>query len=424
MAKNQEIEFSTSAALNTDAGGTNIDEGCPPGTLNNAIRFNMKARADAITRHVVKAAGTYTPAKADHNQFWRCTGAVTLNLTAAATLTDGWALWVRANGGAVTIDPSGAELIDGAATLVLADGQQALIICTGTAFFTLFNTTPVGVTSGLKADGRLTLETGAPISFNDVTTAGTIYYTPYVGNVISLYTGSIWIHRVFAEISLALTATSGKPYDVFVYDNAGVAALETLVWTNDGARATALVRQDGVWCKSGDLTRRYVGSFYASAANQCEDSRKKRYIWNMYNRVSRSLATSAEAAASWTYTTDTWRQANANAANQVDFILGLNEDIVSMILISAASNSLAATIVYSAIGQDGVAAPAIDCSPGIGREAATNAYMEMTSTFSGLIAFGKHSLVWLERSAATGTTTWLGTTASLVIPGLRGSIFA
>ena len=108
-----------------------------PSQVDDAFRELMAYRARAITRHVAKAAGTYSAAKADHNQFWRCTGAVTINLTAAATLTDGWCLWVRANGGAVTIDPNGAETIDGAATLVLADGQTALIVCTGTAFFSV-----------------------------------------------------------------------------------------------------------------------------------------------------------------------------------------------------------------------------------------------------------------------------------------------
>jgi hypothetical protein len=97
----------------------------------------MAEGAAAVTRHVAKAAGSYTPVKTDHNQLWRATGAVTLNLTAAATLTTGWALWVKADGGAITIDPSGAETINGAATLTIPDGSGAFIVCTGTAFFAI-----------------------------------------------------------------------------------------------------------------------------------------------------------------------------------------------------------------------------------------------------------------------------------------------
>jgi len=137
MSKDQEIDLSTTAASNTDFGGVGIGEGMPPSDVNNAMRYLAKMRADAVTRHVAKGAGSHTALKTDHNQFWRCTGAVTINLTAAATLISGWCLWVRANGGAVTIDPSGAETIDGAATITLADGQAARMLCTGTAFFTV-----------------------------------------------------------------------------------------------------------------------------------------------------------------------------------------------------------------------------------------------------------------------------------------------
>ncbi|MCA0276247.1 MAG: hypothetical protein LCH86_09595 [Proteobacteria bacterium] len=86
------------------------------------------------TAPVDKAAGSYTAGVADYNQFWRATGAVAVNLTAAATLGSGWAIWVKADGGTVTIDPNGAETINGAATLSLAVGFSALVFCSGSAF--------------------------------------------------------------------------------------------------------------------------------------------------------------------------------------------------------------------------------------------------------------------------------------------------
>lgn len=137
MALNQIIELSTTAGSNSDFRGQSVAEGMAPSGVNDAMRNLAKMLADWVPRKVNKAAGSYTPVKTDDNQFWRCTGAVTLNLTAAATLTDGWKLWVRANGGAVTVDPSGAETIDGASTIVIPDGQQALIICDGTTFYTM-----------------------------------------------------------------------------------------------------------------------------------------------------------------------------------------------------------------------------------------------------------------------------------------------
>jgi hypothetical protein len=43
MAKNKISEYSTTAGANTDINGINIDEGCPPANINNAIRSLMAA---------------------------------------------------------------------------------------------------------------------------------------------------------------------------------------------------------------------------------------------------------------------------------------------------------------------------------------------------------------------------------------------
>ncbi len=131
------LEYSTTAASNTSINFIGIAGTNAISNVDNVIRQMAADSASAITRHVTKALGSYTPVKTDHNQLWRATGAVTLNLTAAATLTDGWALWVKADGGAITVDPSGAETINGAATLVVADGSSAFIVCTGTAFYAI-----------------------------------------------------------------------------------------------------------------------------------------------------------------------------------------------------------------------------------------------------------------------------------------------
>jgi hypothetical protein len=139
-------------------------------------------------------------------------------------------------------------------------------------------------------DFRLTLTTAVPVTTSDVTGATTIYCTPFNGNSIALYDGTNWNLRQSAEFSIALgTLTSGKPYDVFCYDNSGTPTLELLAWTNDTTRATALTRQDGILCKSGALTRRYLGSFYTTSTTTTEDSFVKRYLFNYYNRVEKPL---------------------------------------------------------------------------------------------------------------------------------------
>lgn len=162
MTKSNVLEYDiTAASNNSDIAGISILGTAPTSNFDNAFRELMLEIGASVTRHVAKAAGTYTAVKADHNQFWRATGAVTLNLTAAATLTTGWALYVMANGGAITIDPSGAETINGAATLVIPDGSGAAILCTGTAFFANVIGSAAGPTSASdKAIARFNGTTG------------------------------------------------------------------------------------------------------------------------------------------------------------------------------------------------------------------------------------------------------------------------
>jgi len=179
-------------------------------------------------------------------------------------------------------------------------------------------------------DGRLTLESGVPISSTDQTAKTTVYFTPYIGNKISLYDGSIWKVLSFTEKSVAVPATTNTPFDIFAYINNSAVTLETVNWTNDTTRATTLVYQDGVLSKNGDTTRRYLGTGRTTGTSgQCEDSggalstsTNRRFIWNHYNQVQRNLQ-SSNSNTSWSYSTAAWRESN-NGSGQVraEFVIG------------------------------------------------------------------------------------------------------
>lgn len=104
------------------------------GTNIIAIALLRANGAGARVKHATKAAGNYTAAVSDDGGFHEITATTTIALKPAALLGDQWCLMVKANGAVATIDPDGAELINGASTLALADGTSALIVCTGTAF--------------------------------------------------------------------------------------------------------------------------------------------------------------------------------------------------------------------------------------------------------------------------------------------------
>jgi hypothetical protein len=257
-------------------------------------------------------------------------------------------------------------------------------------------------------DGRLTLTSGTPVTTADVTAAGTIYFAPFRGSKLALYDGSAnWKAYNFTELSLALTLSSGKPYDVFVYDNSGTPTLETLVWTNDTTRATALTTQNGVLVKTGATTRRYLGTIYSSGVNTTEDSFSKRFVWNYYNRVTRPMRV-LEATDSWNYTTATIRQANGAAGNQLDFVVGVSESAVSAHVAAMAQNTNIPVEVDVMIGLDSTSAIASGCINSIGLSQVANVPLTLTASWTGYPGVGRHFLTWLEYSAATGTTTWLG----------------
>jgi len=175
-------------------------------------------------------------------------------------------------------------------------------------------------------DGRLTLSSSDDAPTSDATAATTIYFLPAKslnkGNRIALYdtTDAKWIGYTFSSLSYSLSSlTASTNYDVFVYNSATGStrydspnlALYLLAWSSDSARATALTSQDGVQVLTGSLAYRHVGTIrITSTAGQCEDSQYNRFVWNAQNRVP-CIGTTYNSNTSWTYSTATWREANA-----------------------------------------------------------------------------------------------------------------
>ena len=285
----------------------------------------------------------------------------------------------------------------------------------------------------LPGQGRLTTETGVPVSITDRTAQGTIYYTPYVGKIVTLYDGTRWRVYSTAEISLALTATSGKNYDVFLYDNAGTITMElSAAWTNDTTRADALTTQDGVQVKSGALTRRWVGTIRASGTNVTADSGgtartsqvgAQRFVWNAYNQVRRPMSV-IDTTDSWAYTTGTIRQANGATGNKNEWVTGDAATLVefqiagTVYMSTSASGSLIGIGIDTTTAMSGVIASAFNSSGSMAIDFAMNA------SYRGVPGLGYHYASWNEKGA-TVTCTFTGDNGGDGRQtGLVGSIFA
>lgn len=282
-----------------------------------------------------------------------------------------------------------------------------------------------------SCDGRLTLESGVPVSSTDQTAKTTVYFTPYKGNRVAIYNGSSWVLLSFVETSIALgTLTIDKNYDVFAYSNGGTVALElSAAWNSATARfgsgpyAALLPTQDGVYVKSTDgtvidNTRRYLGTFYTTATTTTEDSVLKRLLWNYYNRVPRPLAVT-DATATWSLGPNVWRQARATATNQVEVTCGINQSMIELVVQSYSTNS---GIGYRAVG--------------IGENSTTVAHHQTcagTSATDGVFASatlrknprtGWSRYVWLEFVLANTVTFYgnAGFTLDEMRCGMAGSI--
>lgn len=200
MAKNSFADWDTTANNNTDVAGINIAEGCAPSGINNAMRAIMAQLKGGVDGEVVYAAKStnYTAVAADKNAHLRFSAAATLSLTAAATLATGWHVFVQADGGNVVIDPNSAELINGATTITLLNGQSAHVICTGTAFF-------AAISPGLAASNTFS---GA---------SGTTFSNPGDGNtLITLGTERSWFVRqrgTGSAANLSFENTSAKGFE-------------------------------------------------------------------------------------------------------------------------------------------------------------------------------------------------------------------
>lgn len=275
-------------------------------------------------------------------------------------------------------------------------------------------------TNNAVCQGRLTLTSGLPVTTADVTSATSAYFTPYKGNAIALYDGSsTWNVITFAEQTISLGGlTASTPYDVFAYNNGGTITMETLAWTNATTRATALVLQNGIYVKSGVTTRRYIGTIYINASGgQTDDRVAARYVWNYANRAVRPMFV-ADTTASWAGSSS-WRQGDNNAANQLDFVIGVEEDLVTADLSVAQSDS-GGNPNYVSIGLD-ANSPASQTLLGAGGSPASATYT-ITASFRGLVAVGRHTLRWLELATGGVSTTWQAVDA--VRAGISGLVLA
>ena len=201
-------------------------------------------------------------------------GGVTLSLTAAATLGDGWYVVVLNNSsGDITIDPNAAETIDGDATLVLPAGGSAIVYCDGTNFGSVGALdshvhAASDITSGLKGGGDIT--TTRTLDTEHLDNPKTLAYTAVEADRATVihYSGGGGV-----TLGITAAATLGDGYYFYlVNESSGDITIDpNSAETIDGA-ATLVVGAGGsvlVFCDGSNFTS--LGTGEQLTAEQVQD---------------------------------------------------------------------------------------------------------------------------------------------------------
>jgi len=129
--------------------------------IKKALR-NSFPNLSGIMNRLVRKSTNYTVVAVDNYAMFSVSSGATLVLTAAATLANGFMIGIHADGNDFTIDPTGAELINGATALIIPAESWGYVFCDGTSFSLVLNVTDDSVYTGAIQDGAVTLAKLAP----------------------------------------------------------------------------------------------------------------------------------------------------------------------------------------------------------------------------------------------------------------------
>lgn len=331
---------------------------------------------------------------------------------------------------------SGANAGSNFSLIAYTDGGAALVtafsIDRATGQMT-FNLPPKIVGPVTPPTGRLTLMSGTPVLTGNVSGAATIYYTPYLGNVVPLTDGLNFWQAKFSELSQALADTTKSPaaavansnYDIFVWlDGSTIRATRGPTWTSDASRGTGigtteLILSNGFYVNKNAISNGpnasrgiYVGSIRTNASATVDfvfggsaagGSPASFGVWNYFNRA-RVAATISDSTASWSYNTNAWRAANNSTNNRASFICGMPEDAMSAYAVAVANpNSAPAAI---GVGVNSTTAPSAIAS--IQQVGVVTYTGSSAAIYNSIASFGWQFIQQLENGSGSVDTTWFG----------------
>lgn len=182
------LDSSGRANIWLGAGGYKFEIRTSGGVLVRTVDGVTGDTPNAFASNIFTTSSTITIDDTYANSLVLGTATLTLNLTAAATLGLGFYFIAKNIGsGTVTIDPSGAELIDGAATYSLLAGNSVAVICDGTQWRTVFDK-PINLNQPVT--GNLPISNGGTgqtaLVGTDISSATTTDIGASAGNAVNV----------------------------------------------------------------------------------------------------------------------------------------------------------------------------------------------------------------------------------------------
>jgi len=340
-------------------------------------------------------------------------------ITSFGTAAAGTIRLVRNNAGAIVLTYNATSMIlPTASNITMATGDEFWAVSEGSGNWRV---APYAKTTGRPlADSpayaspsgmRLSTESGVPLSIGNRTSQGTLYLCVDKADYLLIPKTDISDFDVWApgQLSLSLTMTNGKIYDVFCWNNAGTPTMQlSSAWTDDSTRANALGTIKGVKVNDGAIGSMgsgrgiWLGTVRASGTNVTEISNALLGVWNKYNQRPMPLAV-GDSTVSWTYASTTWRQANGASGNKIQAVFGERQ-----------SNSVKVLWINSnASGAGGYGDIGVN-STSSGSAQIHNFSSPVGGWAAGLASYeaiqepGFYSYNWLEAAQSGYTVTFLG----------------
>lgn len=446
-------DWSQTAGTNASADASiNWAEGQLPSTVNNSARAMMAA----LAAFIADTGGVTTAGSSN---------AYTLTLSQTmASATKGIITFVadRANTGAATMNVDGlgayplrfisgtalssGDIVSGGVYMMTwASGSSEWLIING-ALNSVAAPTTVFANAGeaFSPGGRLTLTTAVPILTSTVSGATTVYYTPYLHDMIPIWDGTNFVPKRFTELSQTTTDNTKSPaavttssnYDVFVWSDSGtLRATRGPAWSSGtsrgtGAGTTELDTVRGVKVNKVAITNgpgagygTYVGTIRSNGSSQIDfilggsasgGTESVLNVWNYYNRA-KVRAEVTDSGTSYTYTTATIRSMRASATNRVSFVSGLAEDCIDVNLrIGCTTVASAGAGMYFGIGLDTTTAFTYLTTLAFSQAASALSFYDMnTSMLAPQI--GSHYIQALELGDGVNANTVATTTLATIL---------